>query len=222
MRNGESEIWLHEPGKGDRPLVTPRNFPAGTTYAFMAPEISPDGTRVMYLRVESDARGATGARLWMSSLAAGAPVRLRDRAVQENPGSWSPDSAWYAYLEVQGDGSRLLQKARTSGTSEPEPLATGIRSGSVAVWSPDGRWILYDDGGLKLTAADGSGTRELGVRDALCAFARVPELLYCIENVSGQRNLVATGLRWDRSRRGTGCARALARGLRGALHCAFR
>jgi DNA-binding winged helix-turn-helix (wHTH) protein/Tol biopolymer transport system component len=189
-RNGELEIWLRERDGRDRPLVRPKDFPAGTTSAFMVPEISPDGTRVTYLRVERDARGATGARLWMSSLSGGAPMRLRDRAAHENPGSWSPDSAWYVYEEVQGDGSRALRKARTSGTSEPETLATGISSESVPVWSTDGRWILFDDDGLKLIAADGSETRELGVKDALCTFARAPELLYCIEIAAGKGNLV--------------------------------
>ena len=185
---------MHEPGNGDRPLVTPRDFPPETTYVFMAPELSPDGTRVMYLRVESDARGATGAHLWMSSLTGGTPLRLRDRAARENPGSWSPDSAWYAYEEVQNDGSIVLKKVRTSGVSEPETLAVRRQPcarNSVTVWSPDDRWILFDDDGLKLIAADESETRDLGVEDALCAFARVAELLYCIEVSGANATLVA-------------------------------
>ena len=88
-------------------------------------------------------------------------MRLRDRAARENPGSWSPDSAWYAYEEVQDDGSIALKKVRTSGVSEPETLAVrrsrAVRPLSwVPVWSPDGRWILFDDDGLRLIAADGS------------------------------------------------------------------
>ena len=59
------------------------------------------------------------------------------------------------------------------------------------MWSPDGRWILFDDDGLRLIAADGSETRELGVRDALCAFARREELLYCIDMSGGSTTLVA-------------------------------
>jgi DNA-binding winged helix-turn-helix (wHTH) protein/Tol biopolymer transport system component len=184
-RSGQQEIWLREEDGGNRPLVTPRNFPPGTTAFLVAPEISPDGTRVMYTRVESHGRGATGARLWMSSLAGGAPVRLRNRAAHENPGSWSPDGAWYVYEELQGDGTFALRKTRTSGTSEPETLAKGVRSESVPEWSPDGRWILFDDDGLRLIAADGGETRDLGVNDALCTFARTPETLYCIDNASG-------------------------------------
>jgi hypothetical protein len=191
-RNGESEIWLRE-GEGERALVTPRDFPAGTTAAFMAPELSPDGTRVIYARIESNARGGTGSHLWMSSLSGRAPMRLRHGPARESAGSWSPDSAWYVYQEMQSDGTRTLKKARTSATSEPEILAAGLRSESVPVWSPDGRWILFGDDALKLIAADGSATRELGAGDALCAFAQEPELLYCIERLAGasERTLVA-------------------------------
>jgi len=64
-------------------------------------------------------------------------------------------------------------------------LASGVRSESVPEWSPDGNWILFDDDGLRLTAADGSETRDLGVTDALCTFARTPETLYCIDNAYG-------------------------------------
>jgi hypothetical protein len=42
---------------------------------------------------------------------------------------------------------------------------------------------LYNDR-LELAAADGSLTRDLGVDDALCAFARAPELLYCVDGVT--------------------------------------
>jgi Tol biopolymer transport system component len=189
-RNGDHEIWLHEPGKDDRPLVTPQHFPVGTTAFFMAPQLAPDGTRVMYLRVETDGRGATGARLWMSSIHGGAPVRLRERTARENPGSWSPDGAWYVYEETQADGTLTLQKVRTSGTTEPETLVTGLRSGSVPAWSPDGRWIMLGDGDVKLVAADGSHVRSLGVRDALCGFAQVPEHVYCFESAPGTRNFV--------------------------------
>jgi len=190
-RNGESEIWLRESDNSERPLVTSRDFPSGTTYFLFAPQLSPDGMRVMYGRVEGDARGATGARLWMSSLSGGAPMRLRERAVREIPGSWSPDGAWYAYQEVQPDSTVTLKKARTAGTSEPETLAAGITRGSVVAWSPDGRWILFENGGLKLIAADGSVTHDLGATDAVCAFARTEELLYCIEGVNRETKLVA-------------------------------
>jgi Tol biopolymer transport system component/DNA-binding winged helix-turn-helix (wHTH) protein len=193
-RGAEAEIWLHERDAGERRLVTARDFPPGTTAFFMAPAVSPDGTRVAYLRVEGDIRGPTGARrLWLSSSSGGVPMRLRDRAGQEDPGSWSPDGAWYVYEEVQGDGTRELKKVRVSGTSEPETLVSNVRSESVPTWSPDGRWILFNDDGLKLVAVDGDATRDLGVTEAMCVFAREPGLLYCIEGSEGASKLVERG-----------------------------
>ena len=72
-RNGTPEIWLHEPNTIDRPLVTAADFPAGTTEWLMAPALSPDGTRVVYVRVET---GTTTCKLWMSGVAGGTPIRL--------------------------------------------------------------------------------------------------------------------------------------------------
>jgi hypothetical protein len=100
------------------------------------------------------------------------------------------------YEELNADGTRELKKVRVSGTSEAETLASGARPSvqSLPVWSPDGRWILFDDDGIKLTPADGGPPRDLGVKDAVCTFARAPELLYCIEGLSsGPSKLVERG-----------------------------
>ena len=193
-RNGQPEIWVHE-NDDEWPVVTPHHFPSGTTASLMAPTLSPDGTRVMYSRVESDARGGSaGAHLWMSSLSGGAPMRLRDRLGRETSGSWSPDGAWFAYEEVGPEG-RVLKKARTSGNSEPETLVDRYSGGPrlvpfVPVWSPDGRWILFEDDGLKMVAADGSEPRDFGVH-SLCTFARAEELMYCIDVSPERATLVA-------------------------------
>ena len=82
-RNGEMEIWMRKPGQPDRPLVTPRDFPPGTTDGFMGPSLSPDGTRVIYGHLPSGR--TTG--LWMSAVAGGPPVRARE----ERDGG---DDAW--------------------------------------------------------------------------------------------------------------------------------
>jgi hypothetical protein len=164
--------------------VTARDFPSGTTWVFMAPEVSPDLSRVIYLRVEGDAAGgAIRSHLWMSSVSGGPPTQLtRDAETIEQPGSWSPDGRWYVYTVVGADGhSMTLKKVRTLGHAEPELLANGeVESAAVPAWSPDGRWILYDDAGLKLISPDGGGPHELGLKNTVCAFARGAELLHCI------------------------------------------
>ena len=189
-RGGERSIWRHEPDGTDRSLVSGADFPRGKTLAFLAPQLSPDGGRLMYARVAQDAEGAIGSHLWMSSASGGAPIRLTDAVALELPGSWSPDGDWYVYAEVGPDGRRQLRKAPTSGHHEPATLAAWMPE-NVPVWSPRGDWILFDDGELKLIAADGGETRTLGVKDAVCAFALVEDLLYCIQNVANARSLLA-------------------------------
>lgn len=81
-RSGEWEVWLHEPPKPDRPLVTTDDFPTATA-AFMAPALSPDGERVIYVRAEVGSKLS----LWMSSVAGGPPERVTNEVVSEYPGS---------------------------------------------------------------------------------------------------------------------------------------
>ena len=63
-RNGEMEIWMRKPGQPDRPLVTPRDFPPGTTDGLMGPSLSPDGTRVIYGHLPKEGQPLCGCRLW--------------------------------------------------------------------------------------------------------------------------------------------------------------
>ena len=183
-RNGGPEIWFRENGRPDRPVVTERDFTSGVTWVFMAPEVSPDLSRVAYLRVEADAAGgAVTSNLWMSSLAGGPPIRLTSDAEKiENSGSWSPDGKWFVYTVVEADNrSMTLRKVRTLGQAASEILANGEReSDAIPIWSPDGDWILYDDMGLKLISAEGVAPRALGLKNTVCAFARDAELLHCI------------------------------------------
>ncbi|HZL93355.1 MAG TPA: hypothetical protein VFB99_06910, partial [Vicinamibacterales bacterium] len=184
-RLGESEIWLHDATGEDRPIVTEQDFPPGTTWRFLAPQLSPDGSRVIYLRVEADATGAgTYGYLWMSSVAGGAPVRLTDGSTREVSGSWSPDGNAYVYKEVSREGKRAIKVARTSGQSAPSTLAIRMTDGPYSaflpVWSPDASWVLYDDDGLKLISVETGTVRDLKIEGALCTFARDEPLLYCI------------------------------------------
>jgi serine/threonine protein kinase/Tol biopolymer transport system component len=176
-RNGAIEIWLHQPGQSDRPLVTARDFPTGTTQWLLGPVLSPDASRVIYWRVE---RGG-GSRLWISALSGGPPVRLvKGTSREEVAGSWSPNGNWFVYFDA--DKSNALMKVKTSGEAVPEMLKSDVRRTDVRppVWSPDGEWILYADAGLQLVSPDGKTTRRLDPEAPLCAFARDGARLYCL------------------------------------------
>ena len=157
-RNGFQEIWIHREGSGDRPLVTPRDFPPGTTQWFMGPALSPDADRVIYSRIESSGGGT---HLWISAVAGGAPVPVtNDGTFSEFPGSWSTDGNWFTYLALK-DGKLHLLKVKTSGQATPTVVKTDPPSPSDGVpsWSPGGDWILYAG---NLFSPDGKTIRPLG------------------------------------------------------------
>jgi Tol biopolymer transport system component len=183
-REGPREIWLHKPGESDRALVTSRDFAPGTTEQFISPVPSPDGSRLIYTRVERS--GPT--RMWMSAVAGGVPVPVVNPmlAVKDEihiPGSWSPDGGWIAFLKFL-NGKADLYKVKTTGQAQPELVKAGVKrsgSGSVPAWSPTGEWILSEDDGLKLFSPDGKATRVLGSRKTMaCGFSRDGALVYCI------------------------------------------
>ena len=198
-RSGEWEIWLHQPPQLDRPLVTPRAFPTATLY-LIAPTLSPDGSRVIYQRVE--APGDTS-RLWMTAIDGGATERVtNEETVTEVAGSWSPDGAWYVYSTEAPEASvRTLKKVKTTGQAAPETLLEGLepRNDPLPIWSPDGNRLLVSNRGrLLLLSVDDKTTRDLEVENVPCVFARTEPLLYCIR---GRRPRRSASARRDRLQR---------------------
>jgi serine/threonine protein kinase/Tol biopolymer transport system component len=165
-RNGRLEIWLHKEGQQDRPLVTERDFPPGTTQWFMNPSLSPDASRVIYGRME---RGRS-CQLWMSAASGGSPVPLvkGDTAATHFAASWSSDGKWFVYWSVE-EGKTSLNKVKTTGQADPVVLKTEINREGVwpPIWSPSGDWILHEDEGVKLLSPDGKTTREVSATSAV-------------------------------------------------------
>jgi Tol biopolymer transport system component len=188
-RAGPDEIWIRRAGAADRPIVTARDFPPGTTW-FMAPTLSPRADRVIYTRVDQ----GTTSRLWISSVAGGTPIQLtNDAATAEFPGSWSPDGTQFVYSMVR-DGKRNLMKVRTTGQAAPVLLRENQGRG-LPVWSPAGDLILDGD---DLLSPDGKTVRSLGDRRTPhYAFSRDGRQLYGLRPDNDRQLLfsidVATG-----------------------------
>ena len=181
-RNGPHEIWLHTTGP-DRPVVTPRDFPPGTTQWFLAPALSPDGGRLIYERFEIQG----GSRLWISATSGGAPVPLTsDATATEFPGAWSPDGNWFVYGAIR-NGLWDLLKVKSTGQASPVMVKHDLHSAEVPVWSPAGDWILF---GNDLYSADGQNSRSIGKHGSPnYAFSADGKLLYGIRH-DGERNLL--------------------------------
>ena len=159
--------------------MTAADFPPGTNKWFMDPSLSPDGERLVFVRIDKSGIG----RLWISSLSGGAPVRLTNaEPSMEFGGSWSPDGSRFVYIQVQA-GKNSLMMARTSGGAAPVVVKADIEANDLPDWSPSGDWITYrDKNGWNLISPDGKNTRLLGkIQTAYLAFSRDGKLLYGIE-----------------------------------------
>jgi len=178
-RNGRWEIWVRLLDGSDRPVVTAADFPPGTSRLLLNPSLSPDGDRLVYARIDR----AGIARLWISSLSGGAPVRLTNTDTDtsaESCGSWSPDGSRFAYLQTQ-PGKHWLMMVKTSGNAAPVMLKEVARY--IPDWSPQGDWITYqDDKGWSLISPDAKSSKFLArIETRSLAFSKDGKLLYGIE-----------------------------------------
>jgi Tol biopolymer transport system component/predicted Ser/Thr protein kinase len=176
-RNGPLSIWVRLADGTERPLVTAADFPA-IHKSFMTPALSPDGQKIVYVRISQN--GIT--RLWISSLAGGAPIRLTDAEPSaEYGGAWSPDGSRFAYLQVQ-DGKDSLMMARISGAATPVALVKDVLE-YLPDWSPDGLWITYrNDKGWNQISPDGKTAKFLGkIETPYLAYSKDGKLLYGID-----------------------------------------
>jgi Tol biopolymer transport system component len=193
-RNGAQEIWFRRTGVADKPIVSSRDFPGTTTLLLMTPALSPLGERVSYSRTETNS-----ARLWISAVAGGSPIRATAHSASavesEFGGAWSPDGAWLAYLLARGLTYDLL-KVRSTGEAEPVLIKAGLDEAiPLPDWSPTGEWIAC---GTLLISPDGKNERSLGTRHSPhYVFSKDGKLLYGVRTENGRATLfsvdVATG-----------------------------
>jgi eukaryotic-like serine/threonine-protein kinase len=144
--NGTNEIWVHSVREGgERPLVTAAAFREGHTDRVSEARYSPDGQRVVFIRV-SEGRYW----LWMVSAQGGSPVPL---GVEGSMPAWSPDGNWLVY---QQESNFAVMKVSSGGGGKPVAL-TGAGVLLRPQWSPRGDWITWREGKeLKLVSPDGT------------------------------------------------------------------
>ena len=107
------------------------------------PQISPDGTRIAYVRRTNDIMtDAAVSSIWLVDVASSVETPLVTGAGSHGSPRWSPDGTRLAYVSTQsGNGPELHVRWMATGQSA-NITALPEAPGAIA-WSPDGTRIAY-------------------------------------------------------------------------------
>ncbi len=131
-------------GTGFRRVTTPPPA-AGTTYAIdVAPAWSPDGSRLLFTRITTDAADSADIRastaLWTVPAAGGTPTPLPG-ATDGYLGDWSPDGSQIVFTALTaGADTGPITIVRADGTQRRTVAGA---DGLMPAWSPDGATIAF-------------------------------------------------------------------------------
>ena len=113
--------------------------------------VSPDGRRVAF-RVSSN----EGSEIWVKELDRGPAARISfGSAINRDP-SWSPDSRELVFI-AGTDVSSGVMRGPADGSVLPHRIRPFPSGGGNAHLSPDGRWLIIEDGVGNIAAARTSG-----------------------------------------------------------------
>ena len=154
---------------------------------FIAPRISPDGSRMAYITSEYDTDGTHNWEIATSALDGSDKRRLTNDIASDTNPIWSPDGMWIAFMSTRDMGSDHdwgMYLMRRDG-SDVLRLSPSVRSyyGVSPVWSPDGRRLAFwasefvrlpdwnwddtpsmhqGDGDVVVVSSDGTNLRRVG------------------------------------------------------------
>ena len=173
-RSGVSEIWIHNMKAGiDRPLVTPKDFPEGTTVALANPVLSPDGKRFAFVRF------STGGppNIWVEPTVGGPTIRLT-REYMVAP-AWSPDGNSIAGL-MQREQPWQPAIVGVGADMSPRLVPGNITCLTPIEWSPAGGLLTCEArDGIQLFSPDGAVRRAFPRLNATALeFSRDGKTLY--------------------------------------------
>jgi len=107
------------------------------------PEISPDGSRVAYVRMSADVMSDREVpTVWLVDVATGRETPLAAGKGSHQSPRWSPDGKRLAYVSSDGEGAPQLYVEWVESGRTARITGLPDSPGSLA-WSPDGKAIAY-------------------------------------------------------------------------------
>ncbi|MGS1017531.1 prolyl oligopeptidase family serine peptidase [Allosphingosinicella humi] len=151
---GVSGAAFAAPATGPSPILQQADL--FSLEAAASPEISPDGSKIAYVRLSGDVMSdLMRPSIWLVDTRTGEQMPLAAGPGAHSQPRWSPDGKRLAYISTaEGGTSQLFVRWMESGESV---RITGLPDSPSAIeWSPDGRQIAYamfvPDEGMKLGA----------------------------------------------------------------------
>ena len=107
------------------------------------PQISPDGSRVAYVRMTADVMTDREVpTIWLVDVASGRQVPLVAGKGSHRSPRWSPDGKRLAYVSSDGEGPAQLHVVWLDNDRAAQVTGLPDSPGAIA-WSPDGKSIAY-------------------------------------------------------------------------------
>ncbi len=145
----ESSIWIYELSGA----AAPRRLTLPGTGTNRDPIWSPDGKRIAF---QSDREGDLGI-FWQLADGTGTAERLTkpEKGISHIPDSWTPDGQTLSFTEVKGSASAVWTYSLRDKKATLLAETPGFLLGS-SVFSPDGRWLAYQELNLPANRRDSS------------------------------------------------------------------
>ena len=133
-------IWFDRNGK-----VIEKLDALGTTGTYFSCALSGDGKRVALDRVNPE---TSATDIWLIDLASHIPLRFTARGSYNRFPVWSPDSSRVVFNSSRDGGYGLYVK-NANGAGDEELLLKLDRPSVTVDWSPDGKFIVFENSGEK-------------------------------------------------------------------------